>query len=332
VALGPVIGGTIVEHLSWQWIFAINVPIGVALLPLARLRLRQSHGPNDRLDVVGTALASTGLFGIVYALIRGNGDGWTSAPVLAGLVAGSALLVAFVLWELRTDAPALPMRLFRNRAFAAINTSSLLMSLGMFGSIFLLSQFLQAGQGYSPMQAGVRMLPWTAMPMLASPLGGLLASRIGGRVVIAAGLLLQAAGLAWFAVLATGASEITYAAQVPALVISGLGMGFFFAPVSTVLMGSVPDADQGVASGTNGSLREVGGALGVAVLTAVFTAHGDYASFARFTHGLTPALWVGSGTLLAAMVAALVIPSARRSRGAGVAVETPTTETVPAVG
>lgn len=226
--------------------------------------------------------------------------------MLTGLIGGGVLLIAFLAWERRSSAPALPLRLFRSRAFSAVNAATTLMSLGMFGAIFLLSQFLQAAQGFSPVEAGVRMLPWTGMPMLVAPVAGLLADRIGGRNIIAAGLALQALGLGWFAAVAT--ADVSYAAQVPALVMSGVGMALFFAPVATLLMGSVRPQEQGVASGINNALREVGGALGVAVLTAVFTAHGDYSSARRYVDGLVPALWVGASVIAVAALTVLAAP------------------------
>ncbi|MGW5616155.1 MFS transporter [Streptomyces sp. NPDC003877] len=311
VASGPLVGGTLTEHLSWQWIFWLNVPLGVALLPLARLRLAESHGTGAPLDLPGTLLASGGLFGIVYGLVRGPVDGWTGGPVLLGLFTGSALLVAFVLYSTRAKNPMLPMRLFRSRAFSGINAASLLMFLGMFGSIFLLSQYMQGVLGYSPTEAGLRMLPWTGMPMLVAPVAGLLADRVGGRPVVAAGLFLQALGLGYMAVVAT--ADASYGAQLPALIISGIGMALFFAPASHLVMASVRPEEQGIASGANNALREVGGALGIAVMASIFAAQGGYETGRTFVDGMRPALVTGSAVVALAGVAALLVPSRRRT-------------------
>ncbi|KKD03715.1 MFS transporter [Streptomyces sp. WM6386] len=312
VASGPLIGGSLTEHISWQWIFWLNVPLGVALLPLARLRLAESYGTGAPLDIPGTLLASGGLFGIVYGLVRGPADGWTDNLVLTSLFAGTALVVGFVLYSARAKNPMLPMRLFRSRAFAGINAASLLMFLGMFGSIFLLSQYMQGVLGYSPTEAGLRMLPWTGMPMLVAPIAGILSDRIGGRPVVATGLFLQAAGLAYLAYVIT--VDASYSIQLPGLIISGIGMALFFAPASNLVMSSVRGSEQGVASGANNAFREVGGALGIAIMGSIFSAQGGYETGQSFVDGLRPALMTGAAVVGLAGVAALLIPSRRSAR------------------
>ena len=312
VAAGPLVGGAVVSGISWQWIFWLNVPIGILLAPLAFGFLRESHGPEGRLDLPGLGLISAGLFGLVWGLIHGNGDGWTSPQIVGALSLGAILTAAFVAWELRTPAPMLPMRFFRDRAFAAANGASLLMYFGMFGSIFLLAQFLQTVQGHSPLGAGLRVLPWTAMPMIVAPIAGALSDRIGGRPLMAGGLALQAIGLGWLAAVST--PTVPYTELVIPFILSGTGMAMFFAPVANVVLSAVRPEEEGKASGANNAIREVGGVFGVAVLATVFSQYGGYGSPQTFVDGLGPAIWVGAIVVAVGALIALAIPRHRRSQ------------------
>jgi EmrB/QacA subfamily drug resistance transporter len=306
VALGPVVGGAVVEGFSWQWIFWLNVPVGVALVPVALSLLSESRGPNRRLDLPGVALASTGLLGVVFGIVRAQELGWTSTAVIGSIGGGLALLAAFVAWELRAPAPMLPMRFFRNRGFAATNGVSLAMYFGAFGSIFLLAQFFQVAQGYSPLEAGIRTLPWTAMPIFVAPVAGFLSDRIGSRPLMAAGLALQSAALAWLA--ATSAPDVAYATLLPGFVMAGTGMALVFAPAANAVLSSVRPSEAGQASGATNTIREVGGVLGVAVLATVFTDAGGYGSPQAYVDGLVPAVWVGAAVLAIGALTALLIP------------------------
>src|SRR3954468_5136768 len=249
VAFGPLVGGAVVSGISWHWIFWLNVPIGLLLLPLIRLRLDESRGPVAKFDLLGLGLASAGLVGIVWGLVRANEVGWTAPQIVGAFIVGSALLAAFVVWGVHTEHPMLPMRFFRNRTFALANVSSLFMFFGMFGSIFFIAQFFQTVQGLSPFQAGLRILPWTAMPMFVAPLAGALSDRIGGHRLMGTGLSLQAAGLAWIAAASTPTTP--YINLVGPFALSGLGMALFFAPVANVVLSSVRPEQEGQAVGAD---------------------------------------------------------------------------------
>jgi EmrB/QacA subfamily drug resistance transporter len=313
VAVGPLVGGAVVQGGAWQWIFWLNVPIGLAVLPFAWRGLAESYGARTRVDLPGVALATAGLGGLVYGVIRANAHGWTSAGVLAPIVAGSVLIVAFGLWERRTDAPMLPLALFRDRSFAAVNAASFLFSFGMFGAIFLLAQSLQLVYGYGPLGAGLRTLPWTAMPLLVAPVAGPLADRIGGRPLIATGLTLMAGGLTWMALLVSVGGS--YPELVAPFVLAGVGMALFFVPVGTVVFASAPEQLHGVASGTNNAIRELGGVFGIAVLSSVFATFGGYDHPRPFVDGLRPATLLGAGIVVLGVVAALLIARHRSVAG-----------------
>jgi MFS family permease len=306
----------VVEGFSWQWIFWLNVPIGLALAPAAMSLLAESSGPSERLDMRGLALASTGLLGVVFGIVRAQALGWTSTTVIASIGLGVLLLAAFVAWESRAPAPMLPMRFFRNRAFAATNGVSLAMFFGAFGSIFLLAQFFQVAQGYSPLEAGIRTLPWTAMPIFVAPVAGILSDRIGSRPLMAAGLALQASALAWLALVTE--PEVAYGLLVPGFVMAGTGMALVFAPSANAVLSAVRPEEAGQASGATNTIREIGGVLGVAVLASVFTGAGGFESPAAYVDGLVPAVWVGSAVLAVGALIALLVPG-RRAASAAVA-------------
>ena len=312
VAAGPLIGGAVVEGWSWQGIFWINVPVGIVAIPLILLVLPNAFGEKVRADIVGVLLAGLGVLGIVFGIVRGNPAGWDSAQVIGSLAAGAVLLAGFILWELRTTAPLLPLRLFRDRSFSVANMVGFGFSFGMFGAVFILIQFLQIVQGNSPLQAAVLTTPWTMAPMVVAPLAGAFAGRIGTRTLIVAGLLFQALGLFWIA--ATMSATVPYTTLLPAFISAGIGMGLVFAPSSTAVLANIRNEDTAKASGTNSTLREIGVALGIAVLTAVFTGAGGQLTPTGYVHAAVPAVFVGAAVLAATAFVGLLLPAGRAPR------------------
>jgi EmrB/QacA subfamily drug resistance transporter len=307
VAGGPLVGGAVTQGIDWTWIFWLNVPIGLVLIPLVLTRIPESRGADTAVDLPGLALVSGGVLGIVWALVRGNTAGWTSAEVLVTLVGGLGLLAAFVRFELRTTAPMLPMRFFRTRAFSAGNASIFCAVGGLFCAVFFMSQFLQAGLGYGPLGAGLRLLPWTATLFFVAPVAGKLVDRFGERPFLVAGPLLQAAGMLWIALIADAAMD--YAQLIAPLMVAGAGISMTFPAAQNAVVSAVPEDAIGKAAGTNSTMRELGGVLGIALGVAAFAAAGSYASPADFSDGFVAAIGVSAGLSLLAAVAGAALPS-----------------------
>jgi EmrB/QacA subfamily drug resistance transporter len=311
VGSGPFIGGAIAEGLAWQWIFWINVPIGLVLIPLVLTRVKEGFGPDKALDLPGVALVTGAALGVVWGLVRGNGAGWGSLEVVGSIAVGLLLAIAFVAWELRAREPMLPMRFFRSRTFSAGNAASFLTLACLFTGVFFFAQFLQNGLGYGPMGAGLRLLPWTATLFFVAPVAGALVDRFGERPFMTGGLLLQAAGMAWIAVIAD--PGMAYAEMIPPLIVAGTGVSLAIPSAQNSVVGSVPPEAIGKAAGTNTTMRELGGVFGIAIGVAVFAGAGSYASPEAFTDGFTSAIWVAAGLSVLGALAGLALPGRRGS-------------------
>jgi EmrB/QacA subfamily drug resistance transporter len=310
VGAGPVVGGAVTQGLDWHWIFWLNVPIGLVLIPLAASRLSESFGPRPQLDIVGLVLVGAGFLGLTWGLVRANTIGWGSGEVIGTLLAGATLVGLFLAWERRAPNPMLPLALFRRRGFATPIGVGFFLFAGLFGAVFMMMQFFETALGYSPLQAGIRILPWTATPLLIAPIAGALAGRYGNRPFMVLGLTLQAIGLGWVAAIAS--PGMGYAELGVALVVAGVGTSMCFPTVANAVLGSVPLQEAGVASGTNNALNQLGGVFGVAILAAVFTHQGGYGSPQVFIDGFAPALWIAAGISALGIAAALLAPGRLR--------------------
>jgi EmrB/QacA subfamily drug resistance transporter len=307
---GPVIGGAVAQGIAWEWIFWLNVPIGLAAIPLALARIDESHGSDTTFDVGGLLLVTGGALGVVWGLVRGNPAGWSSPEVLAALAIGAALVAAFVVWELRARQPMLPMRLFRSRAFSSGNAGVFFLFASLFGAVFFLAQFLQTGLGHGPLEAGLRLAPWTGTLFVVAPIAGALADRAGERPLLAGGMALQAIGFAWIALIAD--PGVGYRELVAPLIVAGIGASMAIPPAASAVVGAVEQDEVGKAAGANSMLRELGGVFGIAVLVAVFAGAGSYASPDTFSDGFAPAIGVAAALSLLGAAAGLGVPGRRR--------------------
>jgi EmrB/QacA subfamily drug resistance transporter len=305
---GPVLGGAVTEGLAWQWVFWLNVPIGLAAIPLVMRKLDESYGPRQRFDTLGLVLITAAAFGIVWGLVRGNRIGWGSAETLIALIGGVGLTAAFVLAEIRNAEPMLPMRLFKSRSFAAGSASMFLLSCGLFGAVFFMAQFLQVTLHQGPLASGLKLLPWTATLFIVAPIAGALTDKIGERPLVSTGLALQAAGMAWIALIA--GTGMPYGQLIAPLMIAGAGVSMAL-PAAQNAVVAVKPSDLGAASGAFTMMRQMGGVLGLAVVVAVFAGAGSYLSPATFADGFAPAIGVTAAFSFAGALTALVLPGRR---------------------
>ena len=314
VASGPLIGGAVVQGIDWQWIFWLNVPIAVISIPLVLTKMRESRGSDTGLDLRGLALVTAGALGVVWALMRGNQVGWTSVETIASGVAGALLLAGFIGWELRAREPMLPIEFFRSRSFSAGNAAIFFQFASLMGAVFFFAQLLQVGQGYGPLGAGLRLVPWTATFITIAPIAGGLSDKIGERPLMVIGLTLQAAGMVWLALIAE--PSLPYSHMLAPFILAGVGTSMAIPAAQNSVVGAIDESAVGKAAGANSMMRELGGVFGVAIAVAVFAAAGSYVSPASFIDGFGPAIGVAAGISLAGAAAGLALPGRGRARRA----------------
>lgn len=296
--VGPVVGGTLTQGIGWEWIFWLNVPIGLVAIPLLLTRTPESRGARTALDLPGILTGTVAAFGVVWALVRGNTAGWTSAETVVPFAVGVLAGIGFVVVERRSAAPMLPPRLFAARPFAAGNAAIFLLNAALTGSLFFTAQFFQVASGMGALDAGLRMLPIGVVPMLIGPRAGALADRYGERTLIVAGSFTMSVGLAWLA--AAAAPGVSYLWLVVPLALVGAGIALAVPAMTRAVVSRVAMADLAKASGTFSTLRQLGGAFGVAILGAVFAATGGYATPDAFVDGFMPATAAAALLALAA--------------------------------
>ncbi|MGH2636472.1 MAG: MFS transporter [Actinomycetota bacterium] len=287
LALGPTVGGLMVEHLGWESVFFLNVPVGIVAFFVATRTVRESVSSEQRyLDVPGLALGTSALFLVTYGLIEANQKGWTDPTIVGSLVASAVFVVALLAWELRTPKAMMPLHLFRIPAFSAGNTVAFSVSFGMFATFFFLSLYMQNIHGYSAFEAGVRFLPMTLAIIVTAPAAGRYAQQHGSRIPMTYGLILAGGGLL---ILSRLSVDTSYVLMLPVFAVMGHGMGATMAPMTSAVMNSVGPARAGLGSAMTNTSREVGGVFGIALLGTILTTRlRDTLEPALQTIGLSP--------------------------------------------
>ncbi|MFE9676683.1 DHA2 family efflux MFS transporter permease subunit [Streptomyces sp. NPDC006259] len=318
VVAGPVVGGAVTQGLAWQWIFWLNLPIGLAVVPLVLRRVPESRGDRGRVDVGGLVLVTGAALGLVWGLVRSHAAGWGGAEVVGALGAGVVCAVAFVAWQRVAERPMMPLALFRLPGFAAGNTAGMFLYASLYGSLFFTAQYFQTGRGDTPLAAGVHLLAWTAAVTVVAPLAGRVTNRVGARPLAVLGLTLQAAGMAWLALAAT--PSVPYGALVAPMLLAGTGVSMAMPAAQTAVLNAVAPEQLGKASGVFNTGRQLGGVFGVAVLALAFSEAGGYGGPAEFADGFAASMAVSGALSLAGAAAALAVPGRRT----GPAVPVPT--------
>ncbi|GGL40621.1 DHA2 family efflux MFS transporter permease subunit [Planomonospora parontospora] len=305
VAAGPLVGGLIIQGFAWQWIFWLNVPVGVVLIVMSLMKIAETRGETRAVDLLGLVLSTLGVFGIAQALIRGGEVGWTSPAVLGGFVGGAVALVLFVIWETRTSSPMMPLSMFRNRSFTGGCLTSFVLAAALYGNGFVFAQYLQLAEGNDPLGVGIRLLPWVGLAIFISPIAGKMADSMGERPLVIVGLLLHGIGFLAIALMASAGTG--YGPMIFPLLLAGIGVSIAFPTVASAVMRSVSPMEVGIAAGVSNTIRQVGAVFGVAAAAAVFTAAGGYGASERFVAGFTPATIVLAVITFAGVAAALII-------------------------
>ena len=303
------VGGAIAEGIAWQWIFWLNVPIALLVVALAPGRIAESVGSDSGVDLRGLALVTGAALAAAWALVRAHAAGWRSIEVITAFAVAIVLTAAFVHWELRAREPMVPMRLFRSRSFSSGNAAGFFLYASLYGTLFFMAQFLQTAQGYGPLGAGLRLLPWTATLFVIAPIAGALVNRVGERALIVGGLLLQAIGLGWIALIA--APGLAYVWLAAPLIVAGVGVSMAMPAAQNCVLGAVGKHEIGKASGTFNMLRFLGGAFGIAVLVALFAAVGGVGSAQSFSDGFAVAIGISAALSFLGAVAGIGLPGRR---------------------
>jgi EmrB/QacA subfamily drug resistance transporter len=315
LSVGPLVGGLIVEGAPWQLIFWVNVPAGLVAFVLGLFWLKESTGEKKPIDLLGILLLGAGLFGVVFGLEKGNHEGWGSDIVVGSLAGGLLLLTVFYLWQRTRKQPFVRFDFFRNGKYSAFIFSGFWMNAGIFGSIFLLTLFLQQGQGYTALEAGVRTMAWTGCTMIAAPLAGLAVSKFGNKAVLSLGLLLQGLALIGFGTLiASLGVDFPFGYQAPLMMLAGAGMGLSFTPLAHGVLSSVPEDSAGEASGISNATRELGGVFGIAISGLIFQSGSAIQAQADFGTHVVPALLVGAGMIALALLSVLLFTGSASKR------------------